>query len=425
MLISRNVHWWDSWNAGEQAVHKMQEAAALHVTKRKIGSIVMKVLLFSLIPGFCLAGTFPEVDGFEPENESGFPDLTFRSLFSGLQRLDLNSDSLHAGDVSVWRSEVTYRQEREEWNVEATLGYNDISIDYSDPVGGTNPAQRNEDSWSGALTFGKDLSADLSGTIGISLYDGFNDFASVWILEYYDQFAGIPDPVNYRDANPHGYAFNAGLVWDYEPGSTRISFSASYGIDEVVPSWSFIPNPDNFFIPEATPTRNSFDTVSGSATWAKALNPRLRTQVTFRFFDVTELDPRYQLQNDWAWAFTDDLTLRAQIGGAIQDPDFEALYGDVSLRYEIDTNWSVGLSARIYDDTGEIVPEGFNTAAPAVTSRELSVSIAWRNLNTTVRLSGGIYDVDYGALPAGNQFFGNLYRDREFTLGRFAISHQF
>ncbi|MEN8693983.1 MAG: hypothetical protein ACN4GG_08080 [Akkermansiaceae bacterium] len=380
------------------------------------------------MPGLCLAGISSEVENLDTEgdsNESGFADLTFGRLFTGLQRFDLDFDSLHARDVSAWHSGAAYRQVREGWNIEVSLGYTDISIDYSDPVGGTNPIRREDGAWSGSLTFGKDFSEDISGTIGFSTYDGYNDYASVWISAYYDQFVGLPDPVNYREADPHGDAFSAGLVWDYDPGVARLSFSASYGNDEVVPAWSLVPNPNNFFIPEATPTRSSFDTYAGSITWAKALNPRLRTQVTFRFLDVTELDPRYQLQNDWTWAVTDQLTLRAQLGGAIQDPDFEALYGGLSLSYEFNENWSVGLSARIYDDTGEIVPEGFNTAAPAVTSKELGASIAWRNLNTTVRLSAGIYDVDYDALPADNQFFGNLYRDREFTLGRLAISHQF
>lgn len=387
--------------------------------------------MISLFPSLGLAVISPEVDCVREadEEDSGFEDLgnfgVLDSFLSGVQRVDLDFDSLHAGDVSVWRSRLNYRQEHEKWNIEASVGHNDISVDYSDPVGLTDPTLRDANSWSGSLTLGKSFSEDLLGTIGFSAYNGYNDYASVWIAEYYDQFIGIPDPANYQEPNPHGYSINGGFVWDYDPGVARLSFLVSFGNDVVVPAWSLVPNPDNFFIPEAVSTRSSFDTYSASAIWVKALNPRLRTQVSWRFLDVTELEPRYQIQNDWAWALNDRLTLRAQVGRATQTPEFDAHYGGVSLSYEINANWSVGLSARIYNDTGEVVPEGFNTAAPAVHSKEMSGSVAWKNLNTTVRLSAGVYNVGYDALPGDNQFFGNLYRDREFTLARLAISHSF
>ncbi len=387
---------------------------------------IMKSISSLLLTGVAAAGS-PSILSSPDHADSSVLNsaLGLSNIFSGEQRIDQEFDLLYASDVSVLRSGFTYRQERSKWNIQANVSRTDVSIDYSDPVGGTSPTRRSEDAWSGGLVLGTNLAENLSTTFGFSRYEGYNDYSSVWISEYYDQFVGIPDPVNYEPADPNGYSFSSNLVWDYDPGVSRLTFSFSYANDEIVPAWSLIPNPDNFFIPEATPTRSSFDTYSGSIAWAKAINPSLRTQMTFRYSDVTELEPRFQLQNDTAWAITDDLTLRAQIGASIQDPDFEAFYGGLSLTYEIDSNWSVGLSARIYDDNGEIVPEGFNTAAPAVTATEFSASLAWQNLNTTIRLSTGIYSVDYDSLDSSNQFFADLYSDRDFLVTRLALSHTF
>jgi hypothetical protein len=386
----------------------------------------MKLFFPFLLTGLAFAGPDGYFSSIEESSSDAEDSGSFLDrVFTGIQRVDQDFDLLDDSDVSVWRSTFAYRQERSRWNIEANVGFTDISIDYSDPVGGTSATNRREDSWSGGLILGTDLSEDLSFTFGFSHYEGFNNYASLWISEYYDQFVGIPDPTNYNPADPSGSTLSGNLIWDYDPGVARLTLSFSYGNDEIVPAWSLVPNPSNFFMPEATPTRSSFDTYTGSVAWAKALSPSLRNQTTFRFSEVTELNPRFQLQNDTAWAISDELTLRAQTGASIQHPDFEAFYGGLSLVYDLNVNWSVGVSARVYDDTGEIVPVGFNTAAPAITSTEFSASLAWQKLSTTVRISAGIYDVDYGPLGPSNQFFADLYRDRSFLVTRLALTYTF
>ncbi|MEZ7921000.1 MAG: hypothetical protein QMC24_11780 [Akkermansiaceae bacterium] len=386
----------------------------------------MKLFFPFLLTGLAFAGPDDYFSSIEESSSDAEDSGSFLDrVFTGIQRVDQDFDLLDDSDVSVWRSTFAYRQERSRWNIEANVGFTDISIDYSDPVGGTSATNRREDSWSGGLILGTDLSEDLSFTFGFSHYEGFNNYASLWISEYYDQFVGIPDPTNYNPADPSGSTLSGNLIWDYDPGVARLTLSFSYGNDEIVPAWSLVPNPSNFFMPEATPTRSSFDTYTGSVAWAKALSPSLRNQTTFRFSEVTELNPRFQLQNDTAWAISDELTLRAQTGASFQHPDFEAFYGGLSLVYDLNVNWSVGVSARVYDDTGEIVPVGFNTAAPAITSTEFSASLAWQKLSTTVRISAGIYDVDYGPLGPSNQFFADLYRDRSFLVTRLALTYTF
>ncbi|YCM46453.1 hypothetical protein V2O64_10530 [Verrucomicrobiaceae bacterium 227] len=380
-------------------------------------------LLLPLLVGPALAGS-PD---FTQDLDDGASLSTWNPLaiFSGLQRLDLGHDLLHSADIDVQRSTILYQQDHTSWTLEANLAFTDIGVDYRDPVGATSSSFIREESWSGGLTLGKNFSDTLSATLGFSTYEGFTDFQSAWISEYYDQFVGIPFARTYDSASPQGAALSTGLVWDYLPGTARLTAKLSFSRDDIVPAWSAVPNPDNFFIPEAQATPDVLDTYQASVTWEAALNPRLKSQVTFRYSDITARSPRYQLRNQWAWAITSQLTARAHIGGAIERPDFEALYGGLALDYQLNSHWSISAAARFYRDTGEVVSAGFNTAAPSLDSYELSASVAWSNGPTTLRLGAGIYDTDYDEPDEDNQFFANLYQDRDYFLGRFALSHSF
>ena len=392
-----------------------------------MNSMTRSTLLAALTPLVTQAGPTEPEELLEEERTTFFSEV-----FSGFHRIDFDHDLLHSDDISVNRSSFLYRLEKDRWNLEATLGYTQFDINYSDPVGATQSANRDEDNRSGGLTLGFDLSDSVSSSIGFTTYDGYADFQSVWISEYYDQFIGIPIPDNYEEADPKGWGLNAGVVWDYDPGVARLSASFGFSNDDIVPAWSPGLNPawDPILNPGvpviiADPTAQELDTYSGSLTWEMAVNPRLRTQLNLRYIDVTARDPRLQVRNQWAWAITDELTFRAHLGFAIEDPDFEAYYGGIALNYDINSNWSVTLAGRLYHDTGEVVSAGFNTAAPEIDSSEISATLGWTNGDTSIRIGIGLYDTDYGDLDADNQFFSDLYEDRDYTLGRFAITHQF
>lgn len=366
-----------------------------------------------------------DTDHLEDPGESLSSGNFLSSIFSGEQRLDFNHELLYHDDIAVNRSNFTYRQGRENWSLEATLSYTDISIDYTDAVGLTQATERDEESLSGGLTLGIDAPEKLTTTIGFTFYEGFADYQSVWISEYYDQFIGIPFADSYEEASPRGLGFQTGLVWD---DSYRLGrFSATFGVseDEIVPAWSPALSGGSNPMLIAEPTTDSLTTYSGVLSWEKAINPTLKTRVTFRYTDITARDPRGQLNNQWAWAISSDLTLRAHIGGAKEGNDFEALFGGLALNYDFSPQWSASLTGRLYRDTGEIVSAGFNTAAPELNSSELSASIAWAGESTTIRLGVGLYETDYAEADEDNRFFADLYKDRDFILGRLAISKTF
>ena len=382
-----------------------------------------RLFLLLAFPGSLWAG--PQASQLETDPEE-LPETSslLSGLFDGIHRIDTNFDALLSDDIDVWSTSLSYSQERLDSRIEFQLSYTDYSIDYTDPVGITQASRRDESTWNGTLSLSQSIRENLELTLSASAYDGFSDFQSLWISEYYDQAIGIPFPAGYEDADPHGWGVSLGSTLDLEDGRSRLTANLTFGRDQIIPAWSPGLNPVTF-TPEAQRTRDNLDSWAGSLTWERALNPRLRTYLTARVSDVTARDPRLQLQNRWSWSVTDQVTLRAEIGGAIENPDFEAIYAALTVDYEFLPSWHLGASARHYADNGEVVAAGFNTAAPGLDAQELSAYLRWSGESLSVLLSGGVYLTEYDALSPANQFFANLYQDRDYVLGRLAITYNF
>jgi hypothetical protein len=59
-----------------------------------------------------------------------------------------------------------------------------------------------------------------------------------------------------------------------------------------------------------------------------------------------------------------------------------------------------------------------------VNSTEVFTSLLWDNGDFAVLASVGLLDTDYDDLSEDNEFFGNLYRDRQWWTFRLAAFHQ-
>jgi len=365
-------------------------------------------LFFTALAAPVMAGT-PET-ATAPEGE---PFLS--ALFSGTQRVDAEVEGLTSDDIKIWRESTTYEQQRGDSTFTAAAAHRSLEIDYR-PTIVTSPAHRREDTWEGSLEIARRLSSAWEVSFNGRAYDGFADYRSLWIAEYYDQFLGFLP--GYEKADPHGLSATLEATWDYLPRTGQLTAAFTFGRDTIVPAWSALGL-------DLERTRDVLDTFSGSLIWEAALSPRVKMQHTLRATQITARETRVQFQSEAAWALTDRLTLRAHAGGAREQPDFDAWYGGLALDCRLAPQWHAQLTARLYEDSGEISSSNFNTAAPGVATRELAVSLLWSNVTTSVRLSAGLLDTRYEALDDNNLFFGNLYRDRDFITTRIAFTHYF
>lgn len=338
--------------------------------------------------------------------------LPFR-LFDGEQEFDLEYEALLSSDIDVNRGALRYSQRRGDWNFDLGLSTTDYSIDYQPfaPLGGL-PNSLNENTRQASFTVGYSLNETLDTNLSFNYYDGFADFRSVWIAEYYRQAFNFPGS-GYQSPDPHGFSITSGWQWNPKAG-TRVSFDLTYSEDTIAPGWSF-QDPGNDLLKNR----------AASIRWEQAINPRLKTETSFTYFDITDREARMILQSSWNFAINDDLTLGANIGGSIEEPDFSALYGGLALTYEVNPNLSLRAEARLYEDSGEIETSGFNASAPQVLTTEVGLSALYETGPHSVRLSVSRYLNDYGAPDPENEFFTNLYNDRDWWTIRTAYSYRF
>ncbi len=335
------------------------------------------------------------------------------NLFGGLQVLDLEYEGLFHDDIVVQRGGFRYEQARGSWTVELGYGYTDYSLDYEPFVAlGGVAADLTEETHQVGVGLGYRFSESLETELSLNYYEGFADYRSIWIAEYYRQLFSFPGS-GYFEPDPSGFSVSS--VWYWSPVvGTRIGLDLSYAENTIAPGWTF-----------GSPANDLLVNYSGSLRWEQAINTKLKTELMFSMSDVTDRDVRYNLQSSWRWAVTDRLTVGAEFGGTIEDPEFEALYGGLSLTNEVTPNLSLVISGRIYDDTGEIESSGFNASAPGLESLEVGVSALYEVGGHAFRLGVSHYVTDYEEPDLGNEFFANLYNDRDWWLVRAAYSYEF
>jgi len=372
----------------------------------------------------CLAVSLPRfLWGGETLEEVPAPDSSTGGLFSrGDHRLDFENEGLFADDIEIFKTRLLYEQTQGSWKWAGSVGWMTQAIDY-EPFTTTLPAHRDEETLEYGLEVQKTLSPNWALLATGAYVDGYSDHRSIWISEFYDQSNGL-NPA-YREVDPGSVAFSVGGQWSYRPGLGSVQLTAGFSRADIVPGWGREFNPDTGRF-ELVSTDPELDTYSGSLVWQAAVNPRTMSKHTLRFSESEGRELRTHLQTEWAFALTNSLTLRAQVGGAEEAPDFDSIYGGLSLVYDLGPEWQIDLGYRYYEDSGEINDSNFNTAAPGVQSQEISLGVLWSRGATSVRASAGFYDADFDEITnPDNDVFTNLYQDREFLSARFAISHRF
>lgn len=361
-------------------------------------------------PSIALAGEeSPSVDTAESNGN------WLESIFDGVNRLDLEAETLDSDDVDIQRYGLQFEAQHLVWNYSLTLGYTDYELDYRPAVIGsdTDLAERSR---SIQANLGVKLKGGWDLDFAARHYDGFAGYRSIWIAEYYRQVFGFFP--GYIDPDPEGYSFSLGARYSYLSGHS-VRLSVGYGRDTIAPGYSvgavgLERSRPNLYRRSAT---LSFENV-----WT----PWLKSQNRISYVDITSRDRRLSLSSTWHIALGEDWTLRVQGGYSEEDPEFEAVYGGVAIEWEFAEGWYISLNADLYSDTGEIPNAGLvSTAAPGVDTMQYGVGLRWVGENSAVRLFVAIYENDYEALSPGNQIFRNLYQDRDWTLIQLSYTCQF
>lgn len=336
--------------------------------------------------------------------------------FSGAQNIEFTAEGLSASDILIQSYQLYYSGTDGPWTLELGVGSNRYDIDYSPILFGTDQQlSENTESFSVSLTH--EWSQQWSGTLTLGAYDGYADYRSIWIAEFYKQFFGAFP--SYYDPDPHGQSASVSAEWNYLPGSGSATFGLGFGRDEIAPGWSF-----DSALGQPAPGMESLDTVSGNILVEQALNPWLETHLALTFRQTSERDPRYGIVNTWV-AAAGPVAFRLTGGLTSEAPSFEAAYGSALVEWNFHPQWSARLGYRVYSDNGEIESSGFNALAPPVDSAEVFTSLLWDNGDFSVLASVGLLDSDYDDLSEDNEFFGNLYRDRQWWTFRLAASYRF
>ena len=164
----------------------------------------------------------------------------FSTLFRS-PRVDLDAEAIWADGIVLSYLGLASRWESGPAEFGIGYGLNGYAIDYEPNIIGID---REIDRYTHRIM--GDGTVSLLNTESFSFvwtgsyYDGFSDYRSLWISEYYRQlFGGVPD---YVAPEPEGYFFSGGLRWDYLPRTGSLEVTFGYGRDEIAPAYDVGPD---------------------------------------------------------------------------------------------------------------------------------------------------------------------------------------
>ena len=258
----------------------------------------------------------------------------------------------------------------------------------------------------------------------LSGYSGFRSYTAMWIDEYYRQQygnGGIPG-VAYTEPDPYGVGLEWSSRYEWKPASAYITISAAYLRDRVAPGYEIEDLGTSF---ELVRGETRLQTWTAALTMESALNSISRTRHTLRITDTTSREIRWSWNGAYNLALGKRWIARTEGAFAKEDPRFEAWSISQALEYEFNERWAVSVTARYYEDTGQIEAANLvSSAAPALDTRSVFLTLRQSSPDgeSGFSLSIGPYLTNYAPTGLGTERFAGLYRDRDWWWGRIAFS---
>lgn len=342
-----------------------------------------------------------------------FAEITW---FTQSQEGEFSADLLAADDIQIQSYRLAYSGAEGPWNLVLDGGWNHYQVDYVPVLSGTSESLA-ESTIRAGISLEYKWNQEWSSSLSWNGYEGFSDYRSLWISQFYQQFfEGFQE---YETPDPHGNSIRASTVWNYQPGAGKAELSLQYSNDQIAPGWSFNPA---IAAPEAG--LENLETSVGRLRVEQVINPWLKSEILLNWQDTTARENRYGINNTWA-AAVGDVGFRLSGGYTEEAPAFDAYYLSSLCEWNFRPQWTVFGGYRIYRDSGEIEASGFNAQAPALDSSEVFVGALWERGDLNVSATVGYLKTNYDKLDEDNQFFGNLYKDRDWLSMRIAAFYSF
>ena len=352
----------------------------------------------------------PTVDAPAEKRDGSGPPRT--------HRVEADFEAVFASDILLTQGTVGYGQSRSstEWNV--SYAHNSFGLDYRpapfDFLGFDSQVSEERNAFQASLR--QRLFAPLTLLVSGGLYDGFTDYRSAWLNEYYrQQFSPLPE---YVDAEPKGQNISAGLRWEYLPATGFFQAGVGFLKDEIAPGYEIDFDGLRRGRPNLYTTTYHFSTEN-------ILTRRVRLLNEFRITDTTNREKRYGYQGSVNVALGESWVVRTHGGYTQEDPQLEAFYFGSTVEYEATPACLLSFSARYYRDTGEIENSLFSNAAPGVESFQFGLGLRYLWERSALKLYVAPYFTRYEPFGIGTAFFQNLYRDRDWGIAQIAYSLTF
>jgi len=344
---------------------------------------------------------------------------------AGIERTDGSFELIDSSDVSLFQMSSIIAAPIADWELDVSLSASDFTFDYK-PVDfdfNGSDITRDEQNYALQLNGRKLLNEQTTLLLGAGTYDGFSNYRSAWLDEYYRQqfndLTGVPGAELYQTASPKGINGNIGLRWMYRPSNAFAQLTVSQLQDDVAPGYEI----DFDGLQRG---QLALATTAISLSTENILTKRIRSLVSLRASQTSQRSWRYGSEIAFNVALAERWIARLQVGGTTEGPTFDAYYGNLAVEFAINERISMYLDGRYYDDTGEIENSFlFSSAAPGTSSRKFGLGIKWTNETWSGRFYVAPISSHFEA-PGGNvDAFQNLYKDRDWTVFQLAFSRTY
>lgn len=325
------------------------------------------------------------------------------------RKAEVAFDAMLASDVKITSTTIGYGQQRggTDWKVRYT--HQTYGVDYEpfkqfDFLGFSERLR--EDYHGGQASVRQALGDRFTLLAAGGAYDGFTDYRSIWLANYYrQQFSFVP---GYDEPEPRGFNAGGGLRWEYQPTTGFVEAGFLYANDEIAPGYEL----DQATV-QLQRSREILHTYSPTLKFENVLTRRIRTLNEFQLTITSGREERYAYRGSVNIALGERWTSRTSFGYTHEQPTLRAWYAGSTLELEVAPKWFVNIFGLYYSDTGEVENSLFiSTSAPGVQSYQGGLGIRYAGKWSSFSLSAAPLRAEYDPIELGTRPFSNLYQDR-------------